>query len=150
MTRAQCLKILAFKHMRSPNARPTHPPERPGDQRPGGFPSLTCGALALNAAAWCEIRRGLKLSAREVQIVQGIFDDKLEDAIADELGISRNTLRTQLRRLRRKLRTANRVMLVLRVVEEFLRQTACDEATLPPICRNRAAGRCPLQRAEPG
>lgn len=88
------------------------------------------------------------MSDRELQIVQGVFDDKMENVLAGELSISVNTLRTELRRLRRKLKIANRVMMVLCVLEEFLRQTASDQTTLPAICRNRANGRCPLQHAE--
>jgi DNA-binding NarL/FixJ family response regulator len=109
-----------------------------------GYPCFTRGATALTFHAWQEIRRGLKLSAREMQIVQGIFDDKLEYSIAAELGISVNTVHTELRRLRRKLRAADRVTLVLRVMEEFLRQTTSDKTTLPAICRNQSTGRCPL------
>lgn len=119
---------------------------QPDKEAPRSFPCLARGAAALNAAAWREIRRGLKLSARELQIIQGIFDDKLELTIAAELGISLNTLRTEARRLRRKLNVSDRVTMVLCVLEEFLRQTASDQTTLPAICRNRAAGRCPLLR----
>jgi DNA-binding CsgD family transcriptional regulator len=112
-----------------------------------GYPILTRGAAAFSFEAWQSIRRGLKLSAREFQIMHGIFDNKLECAIAAELGISINTVRTELRRLRRKLSSANRVSLVLSVVEEFLRQTCSDKTTLPSICRDHASGRCPLLRA---
>ena len=119
-------------------------PRTIGVRRP--FPCLTRGAAALDAAAWREIRRGLKLSNRELQIIQGIFDDKLEYTIASELGVTVNTIRTELRRLRRKLKTGNRVTVLLCVLEEFLRQTASDQTALPAICRHRAAGRCPLQR----
>ena len=63
-----------------------------------GYPFLSHGAAAFSSVAWQEIRRGLKLSARELQIVQGIFDDKLEFTIAAEQGVSINTVRTELRR----------------------------------------------------
>ena len=112
-----------------------------------GYPLLSHGAAAFTCAAWQEIRRGLKLSARELQIVQGIFDDKLEFTIAAEQHVSINTVRTELRRLRHKLNAANRVNLVLCVVEEFLRQTCSDKTTLPSICRGDASGRCPLLHA---
>ena len=120
-------------------------PSSNGDHR-NGYPFLSHGAVAFTCAAWLEIRRGLKLSARELQIVQGIFDDKLEYTIAAELGISINTVRTELRRLRRKLNAADRVSLVLCVVEEFLRQTTSKDTTLPAICRDHSAGECPLLR----
>ncbi len=87
-----------------------------------------------------------------MQILHGIFDDQLEFAIADELGVSVNTIHTETRRLRAKLKAGDRVSLVLRVTEEFLRLTSSDATTLPAICRNFSAGRCPLSRpaAKPG
>jgi len=110
-----------------------------------GFPCFSRGAAALDAAAWREIRRGLKLSDRERQIIRGIFDDKHEGAIASGLGISIHTVRTRVGRLRRKLNAVDRVKMILCVMEEFLRQTTSAETTLPSICRQRAAGSCPLQ-----
>lgn len=127
-----------------PKANPVLPSSN-GDHR-NGYPFLSHGAAAFTCAAWREIRRGLKLSARELQIVQGIFDDKLEFTIAAEQGVSINTVRTELRRLRRKLNAADRVSLVLCVVEEFLRLTASDGTSLPSICRDHSSGRCPLAR----
>jgi DNA-binding NarL/FixJ family response regulator len=114
-------------------------------RRNNGYPELTHGASAFDADEWKGIRRGLKLSPRELQIVQRIFDDKLESAIAAELGISFHTARTELRRLRQKLKTANRMMLVLKIVEEFLRQTAFDKTALHPICPEYSNGHCPLK-----
>ena len=116
----------------------------PNRRQRNGYPCLSAGAAAFSCVAWQAIRRGLKLSARELQIVQGIFDDKLEFTIAAEQGVSINTVRTELRRLRRKLNAADRVSLVLRVVEEFLRQTTSDKSTLPAICRDHSNGSCPL------
>lgn len=118
-------------------------PVNPGASHGNGYPHLSCGAAAWSHHDWQEIRAGLKLSARELQIVQGIFDDKLEYAIAAELGISINTVRTELRRLRRKLKITNRVSLVLRVVEEFLRQTASARATLPATSPERSTANLP-------
>ena len=118
-------------------------PSCPTNGDRNGYPCLTRGATAFSHQAWQEIRAGLKLSARELQIVQGIFDDKLEYSIATELGTSVNTIRTQLRRLRRKLNAADRVSLVLRVIEEFLRQTASGKNRLPSICGRRSIGNCP-------
>jgi DNA-binding NarL/FixJ family response regulator len=101
-----------------------------GSQR---YPCLSNGAVAFSSQTWREIQRGLKLSAREIQIVQGIFDNKLEYTIANELGVSVNTIRTELRRLRHKLNAADRVSVVLRVIEEFLRQTAAPPGAPPSI-----------------
>ena len=108
------------------------------------YPRLSQGARGFCPRDWRAIQSGLKLSAREVQIVQGIFDDKLEYGIAVELGVSINTIRTQLRRLRQKLKTADRVCVVLRVVEEFHRQNSVHAQKKPAACPYHAGGACPL------
>lgn len=94
--------------------------------------------------AWLEIARSLALSPRELQIVRGVFDDRTEFAIAANLAISPHTVHTHIERLHQKLGVADRVELVLRVMNEFLTVTAAPESTLPSICANRTAGRCPL------
>ena len=109
-----------------------------------GYPFLSRGSAAFEVQAWKLIQKSLKLSPRELQIIHGVFDDKLEFGIAAELGISVNTIHTETRRLRVKLNAPDRVSLVLRIMEEFLRLTVSDETTLPSICRNAANGRCPL------
>jgi len=121
---------------------------RPGTARErNGYPFLSQGSAAFDIHAWRLISESLKLSPRELQIIHGVFDDKLESTIAGELGVSINTIHTETRRLRAKLDTPDRVSLVLRITEEFLRLTVSDETTLPSICRNSTNGRCPLARA---
>jgi DNA-binding CsgD family transcriptional regulator len=98
----------------------------------------------LSEQAWREIARSLTLSARELQIVRGVFDDRIEFAIAADLGISPHTVHTHIDRLHHKLAVADRVELVLRVMQEFVALTIAPATVLPSICANRAAGRCPL------
>ena len=98
----------------------------------------------LSAQAWREIACSLTLSARELQIVRGIFDDRTDFAIAAELGISPHTVHTHIERLHHKLGVADRVELVLRVMREFVALTIAPATVLPSICADRAAGRCPL------
>ncbi len=95
--------------------------------------------------AWAVIARSLALSARELQIVRGVFDDRTEFSIAADLNISSHTVHTHFERLHHKLAVADRAELILRVMNEFLRLTAAPESTLPSICANRTAGRCPLR-----
>jgi DNA-binding CsgD family transcriptional regulator len=102
------------------------------------------GSVIFTDVAWGEIARSLKLSRREVQIVRRVFDDRTEFAIAAELGISPHTVHTHFERLHRKLGVVDRVGLVLRVMQEFVALTLAPGTTLPSICANRAAGRCPL------
>jgi len=97
--------------------------------------------------AWDEIARSLKLSGRELQIIKDVFDDHTEFAIAAHYGVSPHTIHTHCQRLYHKLAVTDRVRLILRVADEFLALTLAPGSTLPPICTNRAAGRCPLRRA---
>ncbi len=98
----------------------------------------------LSDQAWGEIARSLTLSARELQIVRRVFDDRTEFAIAADLGISPHTVHTHIERLHHKLAVTDRVELVLRVMQEFVALTLAPATVLPSICANRAAGRCPL------
>jgi DNA-binding NarL/FixJ family response regulator len=75
--------------------------------------------------AWRVIADSLSISDRELQIIQGIFDDQKEFAIAQELTISVHTVHTHLERLYRKLGVSSRVALVLYILSEYL-------SSLPP------------------
>jgi DNA-binding CsgD family transcriptional regulator len=99
----------------------------------------------LSDLAWREIARSLTLSPREVQIVQATFDDFKESAIAADLGIAPRTVHTHIERLHRKLVVADRLQLVLRIMDEFLRLTLSREGNLQPLCSLEATGRCPLR-----
>ena len=99
----------------------------------------------LSDQAWAEIARSLKLSGRELQIAHGVFDDRTEFAIAAELGISPHTVHTHVERLHHKLAVIDRAELILCVMNEFLGLTVAPGTVLPPVCADRAAGRCPLR-----
>lgn len=108
----------------------------------------TCsGSAIFSGRAWSALSRSLWLSRRELQIVRGVFDDLTEFAIAADLHISTHTVHTHFERLHRKLAVVDRVSLVVRVVEEFLKLTTLPGSLMPPLCATRAAGRCPLLRA---
>lgn len=75
------------------------------------------GAGMFSDNAWEALSRSLNFSGREREIVRGIFNDRTEYSIASELGISPHTVHTHVERLHHKLRVANRVQLVLRVMD---------------------------------
>lgn len=83
------------------------------------------GRSILTYDGWKTIARSLRISDRELEIIQGIFDDRKELAIADELRISMHTVHTHLERLYRKLGVSSRVALVLYILSEYL-------SSLPP------------------
>lgn len=92
-------------------------PERAAKDAPGHPPS-TVGRWLLSADEWDSIGASLRLSAREFEIVQCVFDDESESSIGQRLGISRHTVHTYLDRLYRKLGIGSRGQLLLRVVAE--------------------------------
>jgi DNA-binding NarL/FixJ family response regulator len=75
--------------------------------------------------AWKLIANSLHISDRELQIIQEIFDDRKESAIADDLTISVHTVHTHLERLYRKLGVSTRAGLVVCILSEYL-------SSLPP------------------
>ncbi len=114
-------------------------------RKPGRPAGAEEGSAIFSEQAWVEIGRSLKLSRRELEITRGVFDDHTEFAIAADLGISAHTVHTHFERLYRKLGVKGRVELILRVTHEFLALTAAPGSVLPPICADRANGRCPLR-----
>ena len=89
-------------------------------------PILRRDRSILSSNAWRRIANSLRISDRELQIVQGIFDDQKESAIADDLMISVHTVHTHLERLYRKLGVSTRVGLIICILSEYL-------SSLPPI-----------------
>ena len=98
----------------------------------------------LNEAAWERLAEKLRLSPREVQVVQGVLEDETELAIARRLGMSPHTVHTHMDRLHGKLSVRGRPELILKILTAFLLMTAEPDSPLAPICGNRVAGRCPL------
>src|SRR5262245_45072304 len=78
------------------------------------------GRSILTSETWKRIAQSLHISNRELQIIQGIFDDRKELAIADELTISAHTVHTHLERLYRKLGVSSRVGLILCILSEYI------------------------------
>ena len=78
------------------------------------------GRRVLPQGAWRRIERSLGLSQRGLSIIQSVFDDRSEPAIARELGISAHTVHTYLERLYHRLDVRSRIGLVLRIVAEHL------------------------------
>jgi FixJ family two-component response regulator len=105
------------------------------------------GAAMFSKQAWDEIARSLNLSGRELQIIKDVFDDRTEFAIAAHYGVSPHTIHTHCYVFNHMFEEHDRVKLVLRITDEFLALTATPGSTLPSICTNRSAGRCPLRRA---
>ena len=98
----------------------------------------------LSERAWHEIGAQLDLTKRELQIVQGVFDNLTKTGIARRLKISHHTVHTHLNRLFKKLTVTTRTEVVLRIVEQMITLTLSDTGVLPPICPRHHTGRCCL------
>jgi len=102
------------------------------------------GASLLSELAWFEIARTLGLTKRELQIVQGVFDNLPETGIASRFQISEHTTHTHLNRLYKKLAVTTRTELVLRIMEQLISLTLSETDVLPPICPRHHTGGCSL------
>jgi DNA-binding CsgD family transcriptional regulator len=82
--------------------------------------SPTLGSSLLPCDVWSRLRDSLRLSDRELQIVQGIFEDQKQESIAFSLGISPHSVNTYIQRIYSKLRIGSRPQLIVRVMSEYL------------------------------
>ncbi len=94
-------------------------------------PSTEAAAGIISDTAWRRLGEVLHLSPRELEIVNGVFEDRKEFAIAHRLGISPHTVHTHLERVYRKLQVGSRVQLIVRVFAAYMALTN-DPAPAPP------------------
>jgi DNA-binding CsgD family transcriptional regulator len=83
---------------------------------------------------WQRIRGSLKLSGREIQITQHIFDDAKAECIAADLGISVHTVNTYLQRLYLKLDIRSRSQLVLCVLRNHIEHLRTSSNQREAVC----------------
>ena len=82
------------------------------------------GAAVLFNGDWAVVARRLHLSPREAQIICCLIAEQKDQAIAHELGMSYNTLRTELSRLYRKLGVQTGIGVAVAVFSEALKIVA--------------------------
>jgi len=98
---------------------------------------LRHGRDILKPEEWMQARLSLKLSMRELEITQHIFDDHKAEHIAEDLGLSVHTVNTYLQRIYFKLEVHSRSQLVLSVLKshlEHLARSSESEETAGEIC----------------
>ena len=84
----------------------------------------------------------LGLTKRQSQIVEGLTYGLKHDTLADELNISRSTLRSHFRHIFTSLKVANRVELLSQVLREVLAGVEIDEQRhIPASPQPRQASR---------
>ena len=91
--------------------------------------TVPLGSSLLPCDVWWRLRDSLKLSDRELQIVQGIFEDQKQESIAFGLGISPHSVNTYIQRIYAKLRICSRPQLIIRVMSEYLASVAHAQVT---------------------
>jgi DNA-binding CsgD family transcriptional regulator len=92
----------------------------------------------LSDEEWLILFESLRLSPREAQVAQAIFDDESEVAIADALALSTHTVHSYLERLYRKLQVNSRCGLVVRIFAEYVALRSAGDgaartAVAPPL-----------------
>ena len=98
----------------------------------------------LSDHAWSEIAKALGITKREMQIIQGVFDNLTQKGIASRLNMNEHTVHTHLNRLFKKLNITTRTELVLRIIEQLVALTLAETGVLPPICPRHHSGACCL------
>lgn len=84
---------------------------------------------------WKALRAEFALSKRELEVVQGVFDDLSEGEIGRRMELSVHTVHTYLKRVFRKLKATSRVEVVCIVAaaEKRLRRVEENRAPRPGV-----------------
>src|SRR5579863_4439910 len=82
------------------------------------------GSSLLPVDAWLYLCGTLRLSSRELQIVQGVFDDLDQAEIARTVSLSPEAVYRAMQRIYIKLRIGSRAELIVRVMSEYLAYAA--------------------------
>jgi DNA-binding NarL/FixJ family response regulator len=97
---------------------------------------ISGGSSILTLAEWQFLTQELTLSARQLQILQGLFRGLGDKAISRQLAISPHTYRTHLRRLYNRLGVRDRQELLLAIficLRSRCLAIHCPLLRLPPI-----------------
>jgi len=92
------------------------------------------GKEMLTQEQWKVMAQSFRLTARERQVCEQLFDGSTRNEIAESLGIKPRTVRHYMENIHGKLSVRNRVAVVLRIVENRDRQIAANSR--PPSEEN--------------
>jgi len=102
------------------------------------------GSEMLTQAQWIATGQQLRLTNREREVCQELFEGNTRNEIADHLGIKPRTVRHYMEHIHQKLAVSNRVGVVLRIIQlrDQLDEPAAahpDEAAKPEeVVENQA------------
>lgn len=75
------------------------------------------GSQMLTQAEWTITAQQLRLTNREREVCQELFEGNTRNAIAEHLGIKPRTVRHYMEHIHQKLAVSNRVGVVLRIIQ---------------------------------
>ena len=82
--------------------------------------TATRGSSIFSNKQWDELGCDVKLSPRALQLVRGIFDDKTEEEIAQDLRISAHTVHSYLIRIYQRFGVCSREGLLVYIFGRYL------------------------------
>lgn len=94
---------------------------------------------------WTHLTDKLRLSQREVDVIQRLCSDEPEAVIAHQLGISPHTVHSHMERLYRKLNVASRAQVVIRLFREYIAHVPPSDAAFR-VGRASNGSRTPRRR----
>jgi len=106
------------------------------------------GSAIFSDRVWVVLGDTLGLTETQLQIIRAVFDESTEYAMAANLGVSIDKIRSELSHIHRKLGTQDRVELALLVMAEFIRLFGDPEAD-PPSVTPAPGIRCFNRRRRP-
>ncbi len=101
-----------------PELGPAAAPQSDGPKNETRGQPPSPGAAILGDAAWRRIAASLRLTARELDLVRAVFDERKRDTMAADVAVSINTIKTEMRHLFAKPGVRNRSGLIGRVFAE--------------------------------
>jgi DNA-binding CsgD family transcriptional regulator len=81
---------------------------------------------------WDRLMQQLRLSARQAEVVRALLEDMTVDAVARQLGIRPDTVKTYLKRSYRRLKVRSRVQLALRIMSASIERTVAPPGDTRP------------------
>ena len=88
--------------------------------------------VLLDKKHWSYIQRRFRMSPREVQVAQLVCKGFSNEEIAKNLRIKHGTVKTHLRNIYRRIRTKNKIAMLLKLVDQATKFSAKSGIT-PPI-----------------
>ncbi len=81
---------------------------------------------------WDRLTQQLRLSARQAEVVRALLEDMTVEAVATQLGIRPDTVKTYLKRSYQRLKVRSRAQLALRIMSASIERTVAPPGDTRP------------------